>query len=115
MSEVDRACTFIEKVLEEKLETKFSNGRAVLTTDSCRSITLPIFDAKIIFQDKPENKPRNCAQEEAIKVWKQTGLLLIRDFLTEARVIRINFSDFRDCTQKSKNGQLRTHAVCHPI
>ena len=89
MSEIDRACTFIEKVLDEKLETTFSNGHAVLTTDSCRSITLPIFDAKTIFQEQPANQQRNCAQEEAIKVWKQTGLLLIRDFLNEGWVIRI--------------------------
>jgi len=61
----------------------FGRGSALLTTDSGRELKLPIFDANDIFQKVPENRARNLAETEAIDVWKETGMLLIKDFLPD--------------------------------
>ena len=83
-SNLETALNFLHGVVAEQITSEFAVDTIVATTDTGASISLPVYDAADIFQAQPENAPRTPTQQEAIDVWNQTGLLLIRDFLPES-------------------------------
>ena len=79
---LNEALEILEKILSEEIRpVDYAVDWLEFSTDSGRKLSLPVFEASDIFLKEPTNCQKTDFQKEALRIWNNTGMILIKNFL----------------------------------